>query len=594
MTRLLELALGNVAMASVIALIAFAVGRWTRRPALTHGLWLLVFLKLLTPPLFPVPVEIPLGLMAAEGNQPAPKEEPAPAPMAPVVQDDVDAVEGPQAEEGLADEAEEDFRSLGDIGSLAPSTPQANVAMDPLPVTVPAAAPPIPLAEEGPSIPWPWIAGGIWLAGSLFWFGLAAVRLLRFRRLLRLAQLATDSLQNEADDLAGQMNVTSPRVWVLPGRFSPMLWVFGRAARLLLPVDLVQRLDPQQRRALLTHELAHWRRRDHWVRWLELVVLGLYWWCPLAWWARRRLEEAEEECCDAWVVWMMPGAARGYALALVDTIDFLAGAPVALPPVASGIGQVRLLQRRLTMIMRGTTPRALTVGGVLAVLALGALLLPLMPTWAQTRAGQDDEKPRPKKDLPKDFFPPEKREQFEKARKEIQRMHEELEKMRAEIERRAQELRRAMERLHQVEGEKPKERPFRPDAKQPGKEGDIKPRFRPDGKPKEGDYFKPFRIPGVDGQRPDMDRRLSEVERKLDMLLKELHDLRRDMGPGRPGPKGFGPGGNPPPPPPRDGGPGGPRPGAQPPPPPPGGAFDSEDIPPPRPDRKKIPAPQAP
>src|SRR5262249_29411438 len=38
---------------------------------------------------------------------------------------------------------------------------------------------------------------------------------------------------------------------------------------------------------------------------------------------------------------------------------------------------------RLTMIMRGTTPRTLTAGGWLAVLGLAAVLLPLMPGWAQ-------------------------------------------------------------------------------------------------------------------------------------------------------------------------------------------------------------------
>ena len=38
------------------------------------------------------------------------------------------------------------------------------------------------------------------------------------------------------------------------------------------------------------------------------------------------------------------------------------------------------------MIMRGTTPRALTTWGALVVLGMGALLLPLLPTWAQQPA----------------------------------------------------------------------------------------------------------------------------------------------------------------------------------------------------------------
>ena len=105
---------------------------------------------------------------------------------------------------------------------------------------------------------------------------------------------------------------------------SPMLWSFGPTRRLLLPAELLARLTANQQSTLLAHELAHLRRRDHWVRYLELAVVCLYWWCPLVWWARRQLHEAEEECCDAWVVWALPHLTRDYALALVETLDFFA------------------------------------------------------------------------------------------------------------------------------------------------------------------------------------------------------------------------------------------------------------------------------
>ena len=50
--------------------------------------------------------------------------------------------------------------------------------------------------------------------------------------------------------------------------------------------------------------------------------------------------DAEEDCCDAWVVWALPASARAYALALVETVDFLADARPALPALASGFGHV--------------------------------------------------------------------------------------------------------------------------------------------------------------------------------------------------------------------------------------------------------------
>src|SRR5262249_50660385 len=155
---------------------------------------------------------------------------------------------------------------------------------------------------------------------------------------------------------------------LIPGAVSPMLWALGGATRLLLPMSLLNRLDDQQQATLIAHELAHWRRCDHWVRVFELLVTGLYWWHPVVWWARWELRETEEQCCDAWVVGSLPQAARPYALALLETVNFLTAARPALPPVASGIGHRHLLQRRLRMIMQCSTPKKLGWIGILAVL----------------------------------------------------------------------------------------------------------------------------------------------------------------------------------------------------------------------------------
>src|SRR5258708_3127674 len=73
-----------------------------------------------------------------------------------------------------------------------------------------------------------------------------------------------------------------------------MRGVAGRTPRLLLPAELWRGLNETQRDTLLLHELAHLRRRDHLVRWLELLVVGLYWWHPAAWWAIASLRQAEE------------------------------------------------------------------------------------------------------------------------------------------------------------------------------------------------------------------------------------------------------------------------------------------------------------
>jgi hypothetical protein len=238
----------------------------------------------------------------------------------------------------------------------------------------------------------------------------------------------------------------------VPGRVSPMLWAVGLRPRLLLPAGLWPKLDSQQRAALLLHELAHWWRGDHWIRVLELATTCLYWWHPVVWWARRELHEAEEQCCDAWVVWALPGAARSYALALVETLDFLSEARPVLPAAASGVGQVPDLRRRLTMIMRGSVPRRLGWCGFLSVAGIGAVLLPLLPTWAQEGPTPTPEQP------PKIERGGGGNQDTERAREELKRLEQEMARMRERIGQMEQFYRQARERLHEAESRR-EERP---------------------------------------------------------------------------------------------------------------------------------------
>src|SRR5262249_56512282 len=103
-----------------------------------------------------------------------------------------------------------------------------------------------------------------------------------------------------------------------------------------------------------------------------------------------------EECCGAWVVGDLPP--RAYAGAILEALDFLAGAPTVLPAAASGLGRLGALKRRLTSIMQRSTPKRLSASGWLVVLTLG-VLLPILPTTAQSKEEKSDpqtsKKPEP-------------------------------------------------------------------------------------------------------------------------------------------------------------------------------------------------------
>jgi hypothetical protein len=59
---LLVIGLTNAVMATVMAIGVAALGRFCHRPALLHSLWLLVLIKLITPPLFMLPIVLPAAV----------------------------------------------------------------------------------------------------------------------------------------------------------------------------------------------------------------------------------------------------------------------------------------------------------------------------------------------------------------------------------------------------------------------------------------------------------------------------------------------------------------------------------------------------
>lgn len=332
----------NLVAASVLAVAAVACGRWGR-PAVAHALWLLVLVKLVTPPLFAVPIRV--------------------LPAEPVT-----AVVAPQPAPPLA----------------AAGIPEIVIQPQTVP-TVPVATTSVPAAgAEVKPFPWPTAVAAVWLAGSLVWLGLTVRHVRRFAKYLRFAVPTPASFEREVAAVAGRLGLSAPRVRLLPGEVAPFVWSVGRTT-LYFPQNLLDRLTAEQRATVAAHELAHVWRRDHLVRWLETLAVAAYWWCPLAWAARRELRRLEEDCCDAVVLAAYPGAGPTYAAAILDTIDFLAAAR-ATPRFASGMGDVRSLRTRLTRILDGSHVRGLSRVGRLTLVAFAVVLLAAGPRLARLTA----------------------------------------------------------------------------------------------------------------------------------------------------------------------------------------------------------------
>lgn len=346
MNPFLNMAIVNAVTVIPLAVLATCLFWRSGRAPLQHTAWVLILLKLVTPPLFSLPMEFAV----------------LPAQSRSVELPSVDPVSHTESRTGSANSK---------VASKPTVTPSARTIEVPRPV-----------AARSGVFAWHWSTQllALWGIGSGIWLIIQAIHALRFEALITYRSRCPDDLQSECTELAQRLGIVHvPRVCLIDVSTSPMLWGFGRRAKLLFPAKLAERLPAEGRATLLMHELAHYYRGDHRVRLLELVVTGLFWWHPVVWWARRQIEEAEEECCDAWVVAQFPQSPRRYAEALLDTIDFLCEQRRALPPMASGLGHAPFLRRRLTQIMQGTPLAPLSQRTRWALTFVAISLLPLQP-----------------------------------------------------------------------------------------------------------------------------------------------------------------------------------------------------------------------
>lgn len=245
-----------------------------------------------------------------------------------------------------------------------------------------------------PPLP-PWF----WLSGVGVLMVLWASQALALARRTARARLAPPSVRRMVVRASSALGLGRiPETFMLEAPVAPMIWCVPLIGgpRLILPAALWSELDEYGRRAVIYHELAHLRRRDHWVRWIEAAVGALYWWHPLVWWVRRHLREEAELSCDAWVTWLMPRARRTYAEALLHARQVVDSQrePVSAVALAFTSRRSKTFARRITMVMTESVRPKLSVAGLALVLVLAVAGWLAMPALAA--APQCDKDPAAK------------------------------------------------------------------------------------------------------------------------------------------------------------------------------------------------------
>lgn len=143
-----------------------------------------------------------------------------------------------------------------------------------------------------------WVLLAAWLAGAA---GLASVlvfRIVRFRCALPRLSVPPADWQAEWNELLCRQGVRRRLPLWVTWDVGPMLcWLPGGPA-VLVPADLWTRIPDDARRAVLRHELAHYRRGDPWKSLVVRLLALPQWFNPGAWWAVRMFDQCGERSCD--------------------------------------------------------------------------------------------------------------------------------------------------------------------------------------------------------------------------------------------------------------------------------------------------------
>lgn len=373
---LLRASLSATIIAAAILLIQITFGRWLT-PAWRYRLWAVMVARLLLPAL-------PASPMSFSNFDLSDAIRRTSVSFRNDYASHVTLGDSPGAAFGSVDAPQPNVKVV--YGMPAPAVRQQ--------VLQTTTQPPSPMQE--PRVRLPTILFSLWLAGVVVFLARLLAANCQLARSLRHAALATDvTLLDRFRECCDRARIGRPpellitravRIPATAGLWRP---------RILLPPGLFEGLSDQQQRAVLLHELAHYKCRDVLSNWVLAVAQLVHWFNPAIAWAIGRLKVDREMARDAMVLrWIENQDAsverEQYARTLLDLTESLSAGPRCLGMAAglAGIctpeagfttgsfGHASALKRRLQMIRTSDhkVRRSTLLGALLTLMLVGCTL----------------------------------------------------------------------------------------------------------------------------------------------------------------------------------------------------------------------------
>lgn len=354
-------ALGAWAVLRVTALLAGALAlAWLARRSsghTRHTMWSVTFAALLALPALTwvlprIPVAVPrLEMPRALSHTGTAHEAPALA----------DAAEDPTGSDGGAEPRSEGSGASRVGASTSANIPTSSGGSGDLSAPAGGAASPLATLVSLLSL--------LWLAGAVSGTGALLLGLWRAGRANRRGSPITDAAwQSTLHDAARTLDIGRP-VALRSSRAVALPMAGGFLRPFVLLPESARSWTEERRKLVLLHELVHVSRADVLRQVVSRLVVSLYWFHPLVWWAARHAALAREVACDEAVL-ALGHRPSTYARHLVDLAE-----PAWLPLPALARRRRPDLEKRVMLVLH---PRAGRSNRRIAVL----LVAPCAALWA--------------------------------------------------------------------------------------------------------------------------------------------------------------------------------------------------------------------
>ena len=179
------------------------------------------------------------------------------------------------------------------------------------------------------------------------------------------------------------LHVGPVAIWHSSACISPQL-VGVFQPKIIVPSHFDEQFNSSQQRLILQHEFCHWRQKDPFWNFLGVIILSIFWFNPLFWYAFRQFKLQQELACDARVLNSESVAMRKeYAMSMVS-VSANAG---ALHFTQNLYSENYNMKHRIQQIMRHKKKAILPS----ALLTLSLIVVSFAShAWLNNKAGQSD------------------------------------------------------------------------------------------------------------------------------------------------------------------------------------------------------------